>query len=433
MEIQNSPAWNPRTKRTVALVALFFFLGIAWLARSSLPLVLVSALLAFIFNPITTLITKHVFRAKDNRGGRRSLAVLITFILAILMIAILFLVIVPVVVQEATLFGQRIPTLLEEAETSLESFLSQPIFFNNEPLMVDGAIFVPLDRIEEATGTRDLRQLLQLDTLDFGAAAQTFLASAQGLSGPAFSFVGGAFNTLINTIFLIMLTFYFLKDGDRFIGSAIELVPIEYQNDAKRLSEALGDVWGAYLRGQLILCFVMGFVVYIAASFLGVQNALLLGVLAGVLEFIPNLGPLIALIPAAFLALFTPSSTFPALDGVVFMLVVIAVWTGLQNLEAVFLVPRIIGDSLDLHPAVVSVSVLAGAAIAGALGVILAAPFVASGRVVTRYIYGKLTNTNPFHEHDEQRRRPHTNPLTALWKFINFIIEALSKKRTNAK
>jgi predicted PurR-regulated permease PerM len=414
MDATPSPQWTPRTKRTVLLVLLVLFLILLWFSRSSLPLVLISAILAFLLNPLTTLISKHVLRAKENDGARRSIAVLITFLLAILAIAVLFLVIIPVVVEEAANFGQRIPSLIEEAELGLEAYLSQPIIFNNAPLVLEGEVFIPLDRIEEATGTRDLSQLLQLDSLDLGAAVQTFFASAQSLSGPAFSFLGGAFNTLINTIFLIMLIFYFLKDGDKFVNSAIGLVPSDYQSDAKRLVGSLGDVWAAYLRGQLILCIVMGFVVYFAASFLGLPNALLLGVLAGVLEFIPNLGPLIALIPAAFLALFSSSTTFPALSGVVFMFVVIAVWTGLQNLESVFLVPRIIGDSLDLHPVVVSISVLVGAAIAGALGVILAAPIVASGRVIMRYIYGKLTNTNPFHEADEQRRQPKNDLLRSI-------------------
>jgi predicted PurR-regulated permease PerM len=251
-----------------------------------------------------------------------------------------------------------------------------------------------------------------------GAAVQTFLSSVQNLSGPAFSFVGGAFNTVINSIFLIMLTFYLLKDGDRFIASTIELVPADYQSDAKRLFGALGDVWAAYLRGQLLLCLV--------------PNALLLGVLAGVLEFIPNLGPLIALIPAAFLALFSTSTTFPNLEGFVFMLVVIVVWTMLQNLESVFLVPRIIGDSLDLHPVVVMVAVLVGAAIAGALGVILAAPFVASGRVIARYLYGKLTNTNPFHEADVQSREPQGNFLSdliaGLWIRVKNAMNSFNKR-----
>jgi hypothetical protein len=104
------------------------------------------------------------------------------------------------------------------------------------------------------------------------------------------------------------------------------------------------------------------------------------------------------------------------------MLVVIVVWTALQNIEAVFLVPRIMGDSLHLHPLVVVIAVMGGAALAGALGVILAAPFVASGRVIAQYIYGKIMNTDPFPILDEDvPKEPPTfwaKQFKSLWKFV---------------
>jgi predicted PurR-regulated permease PerM len=194
------------------------------------------------------------------------------------------------------------------------------------------------------------------------------------------------------------MTFYLLKDGRHFIQNVIELAPDGYQGDAARIVSELGSVWNAYIRGQFILCLTIGIAVYILASLLGVPNAPILGLLAGILEFIPNLGPLLALIPAAFLALVSQSTTLPFLEGVPFMLVVIVVWTGLQNVEALFLVPRVMGSSLNLHPLVVIIAVLSGAALAGPLGVILAAPTVASVRIFARYIYGKLTNRPPFPE-----------------------------------
>src|SRR5699024_405686 len=86
----------------------------------------------------------------------------------------------------------------------------------------------------------------------------------------------------------------------------------------------------------------------------------------------------------------------PFLEGVPFMLTVIVVWTLLRNIEAVILVPRVMGGSLNLHPFVVMVGVLAGAAVGGALGVVLAAPIIASVRVFGQYIYGKLSDTDPF-------------------------------------
>lgn len=422
MKSENSPQWNLHTKRTVTMVAFLFAIILVWFLRNVLPIVIVSALVAFILNPLVTLLTKRVFISQDNRGARRGFAAIITFLLALITIIILFLVIIPDLIEEIGSFGGQIPAFVQQFETEIEAFLDQPISFGDDTLMFEGEPFIPLDRIEEITGSRDISALLLLDQIDLTAATETFIGSARNLSGPAFSFVGGAFNTLINMIFLIMMTFYLLKDGGNFIHTFINVVPADYQDDAHRLFEELGHVWNAYLRGQLILSLVMGSAVYFAATLLGLPNAAILGLLAGVLEFIPNLGPLIALIPAALLALISQSTTLPVLSGVPFMLVVIFVWTMLQNIEAVFLVPRIMGDSLDLHPFIVILAILGGAAFGGALGIILAAPFVASSRVVAHYVYGKLTDTEPFRELEDERIKARvtllSQVLVACWNAI---------------
>ncbi len=414
MKPENSPQWNLHTKRTVTLIAFLFCVLVLWFLRSIFPIVIVSVLIAFILNPLASLLTKRVFISQDNRGARRGFAAVITFLLTLIAIIILFLVIIPDLINEIATFGGQLPAFIQEFETEIEAFLDQPISFGDETFMFEGEPLVPLDRIEEITGSRDISALLQLDQIDLTAATETFIGSARNLSGPAFSFVGGAFNSLINMIFLVMMTFYLLKDGGNFIQNFINIVPVDYQEDAHRLFEELGHVWNAYLRGQIILSIVMGFAVYSAATLLGLPNAAILGLLAGVLEFIPNLGPLIALIPAALLALISQSTTIPALSGVSFMFVVIFVWTMLQNIEAVFLVPRIMGDSLDLHPFIVIIAVLGGAAFGGALGIILAAPFVASGRVIAHYIYGKLTDTEPFRELEDERIKARVNLLSQI-------------------
>lgn len=425
MNPENSPQWNLHTKRTVAMLSFLFFVLMLWFLKTILPIVIVSVLIAFVLNPLVSLLTQRVFIAQDNSGARRGLATLITFLLALFTIIILFLVIIPDLTEEIASFGGQLPAFIQQFEAEIETFLDQPISFGDDTFMLEGEPFIPLDRIEEITGSRDISALLQLDQIDLTAATETFIGSARNLSGPAFSFVGGAFSTLISTIFLVMMTFYLLKDGGMFIQNFIKVVPSDYQADAQRLFEELGHVWNAYLRGQLILSLVMGFAVYFAATLLGLPNAPILGLLAGVLEFIPNLGPLIALIPAALLALISQSTTIPALSGVTFMFVVIFVWTMLQNIEAVVLVPRIMGDSLDLHPFMVILAVLGGAAVGGALGIILAAPFVASGRVIAHYIYGKLTDTEPFRELEDERIKARVTLfsqfIVACWNGLNSI------------
>jgi predicted PurR-regulated permease PerM len=318
--------------------------------------------------------------------------------------------------------------LLRTLEADLEVILAEPISFNGEPILLDGAPIVPLDRIEEATGTRRLSELLRFDEINLQGAAEALFSSARNLSGPAFSFFGGAFNTLINVTFLLMMTFYLLKDGGRFLDGIVSLVPAEYQQDGQLLLKQLTNVWDAYVRGQLILCLVMGIVVYLAALVLGVPNAPILGLLAGVLEFIPTLGPFIALIPAAFLALVSESSTFAGLSGFPFMLLVIVVWTGLQNLESIFLVPRIMGDSLDLHPFVVIIGVLVGAALVGPLGVILAAPSVASARVIIQYIYRKLSGQPPFADGADVHKPP-ADPFSGIINALKQVYNRLLNRQ----
>lgn len=393
----SSPPWSTRTKRTVALVCLALILLLGWFLRDILPLVVVSVLVAFLLNPLVSFLANRVLRIPFlSEAGRRGWATIIAFVVVILVITTFLILVVPMLIDQIQEFTLNLPRLLRSVEFELERLLSQPLMFNNEPILIDGAEIIPLQRIADATGTPDPSQVIQLGSLNIEAASQAFFSQLSSLTGPAFSFLGGAFNTLINITFLIMMTFYLLKDGHLFINHMTALAPDEYKDDVGRVLNQLVGVWNGYIRGQLILCVFMGVLVYLVAVLLGVPNAPILGLLSGVLEFIPNLGPFIALVPAALLGLVSQSSTFPFLEGITFMIVIIVVWTGLQNIEAIFLVPRVMGDSLDLHPYVVILAVLGGAALAGPLGVILAAPTVASARVFGRYIYRKMLGLPPF-------------------------------------
>lgn len=428
-QVSLSPEWSPLTRRIVALLALAAAVALLFFVQEILPLVIVSALLAFLLNPLVTWLQKRVLRLPfPGQETQRGCAVALAFLLVICLFSVIILVVVPGIVAQVEEFGETVPALLSDAEEELERILSEPLTFNGVPVLLDGRPLIPLERIAEMTGTTDLRQIIRLSDLDFGQAAGAFLSSARSLTGPAFSFLGSAFNTVINLIFLVMMTFYMLRDGHRFVAHVLQLAPEGYEDDTARLLAELGLVWSAYIRGQIILCVTMGVVVYVTALALGVPGAPILGLLSGLLEFIPNLGPFLALIPAALMALVNHSTTIPFLEGIPFMMVVIVVWTMLQNLEAVFLVPRIMGSSLELHPLAVIISVLAGAALAGPLGVILASPTLASARVIARYVYGKLTHRPPFPERTPLSTPPPLLARPALW--LRTVIDtALAKRR----
>lgn len=393
----NSPAWNSRTKRIVAIGSLVVIgLTVAWLAEI-LPLVMISAVLAYLLYPIVSLIERRILGTGPLRRVQgRGLAVALTFVLVIALFAVIVLVIAPVIVAQLEEFGRNIPQLLQDLEDELERILSEPLMFNGEPVLIEGKPFIPLERLLEATGTRGINDLLHLENLDVVGAAQTFLGSLGSVTGPAFGFLGDAFNALINFTFLIVMMIYLMKDGERFAHRLVELTSDLYQDDARRLLHELARVWNAYLRGQILVSVITGVLIFVAAVILGLPNAPMLGLFSGLLQLIPNIGPFLAIIPAAFLALVSQSNSLSFLSGLGFMLVVVAVWIVIQDYILFVIVPRLMGRTLDLHPYVVIIAVIGGASVAGALGVILSVPFVASARLLAGYVYGKLMDRDPF-------------------------------------
>ncbi len=381
-----SPRWSLRTKRTVALILLLVLFVFTWRLGDMWPPLIVSLVLAYLLNPGVSFFDRYL--PVRNANIRRMLATVLTFFLAVGLVVLVLVILVPAIVAQLRQFGDGIPTLAAQINDALEQVLSTRF-------TIGGQTIVPLDVLRDQLGVEpemplDIHALI--GTVDVASAVQSFLGP---LTSPVLGALGTAVSGIVSMIFVLTMVFYLMKDGPQFLDYIEALAPPSYRADIRYLLHGLGGVWNAYLRGQIVLSLIMGVVVFFSATLLGVRSPLVLGLLSGLLEFIPNLGPALALLPAALFALFFPSTTIPGLQGLVFMLVVIVVWTGLQNLEAIFLVPRIMGGSLDLHPFIVIVAVIGGATLAGALGVILAAPVTASLRVLGEYLYVKLLDDIP--------------------------------------
>lgn len=382
----SSPPWSARTKRIVAVI-LFVVVGVfAWRLDDLWPPLVISLVLAYLLSPIVAALDRRLPIARQEL--RRAISTTLAFILAIMVVVVTVLVLVPPIIQQLQQFGRGFPALLAQISDAIERVLSAQI-------TIGGTTYVPLEIIRAQLGLAPDAPL-NLETLigdvNLGGILQSLLGP---LASPVLGALGTAISVILMGLFVLTMTFFLMKDGPRFVERIEVLVPPSYRGDVHGLFQALGQVWNAYLRGQFILCVTMGVAGFSAATILGLPNPLVLGLINGILEFIPNLGPALALLPAGLFALFFPSTTIPGLQGVWFMLVVIVVWTGLQNLEAIFLVPRVMGDNLNLHPFVVILAVIGGASLAGALGVILAAPVVASLRVLGEYLYTKLFDRPP--------------------------------------
>ena len=212
--------------------------------------------------------------------------------------------------------------------------------------------------------------------------------------------------TLITVLIVFFLSLYMTKDAPKIRSYVASLFPASYQPEVVDLFRRMGFIWQAFFRGQIMLSLVVGVVVWAALSAVGMPGALLLGILAGMLEVIPNLGPVIAMIPAIIIALIQGSPLLGPLgiSNVGFALIIVAIYFIIQQLENNILVPRIIGSSVNLHPIIVICGVAIGFQVFGILGALLAAPIIATLRVLGSYIHAKLLGYQPFV--DDERPRP---------------------------
>ncbi len=207
--------------------------------------------------------------------------------------------------------------------------------------------------------------------------------------------VFSAAETVLLVIFTFLIGFYLTRDAEGFRSWASGLIPPAYRDDARGLIKEIDTIWSAFFRGQVILALVVTVLLTGVSAVLGLPQPLLMGVLGGLMEFLPSVGHAVWLVTAGILALVEGSSTLPV-SNVVFLLIVIGVHIAYTQFDLNYLIPRIIGQQVHLHPMVVILGIIVGASVGGVLGVALAAPTIASLRVVGRYVYARLFDMDPF-------------------------------------
>jgi predicted PurR-regulated permease PerM len=201
-----------------------------------------------------------------------------------------------------------------------------------------------------------------------------------GNGGDAIHLAGEVVARLLDSLLVIVVSFYLLLDGKRLGIYLLKFVPAGSRARTGYVAGRIHAVLGAYLRGQLLLIGLMSLVSFLILQFVfQVPYALPLGILTGFLEILPLLGPAIAAVLAAGVAL--------AAHGPGAALGVIVAYTILRQLEDQVVMPFVVGRAVELHPVVTIFAVLAGGAMAGALGMLLAVPAAAAIKVVLDFLY----------------------------------------------
>lgn len=384
-----SAAWDHATKRTVVVILLVAMAGAVWISRPVIPLLVIAGVVAYFLSPIVDL--------AERARIPRTISTIVLYVL--LMVA---LILTPILL--APILGEQLASLnFDVPSTAFRLFAWVGDAVNNLPDTLEVMGF----EIQLSGLTQQIEQGYQeftfIPTLaEILTYIQQLISTATNLvsstAAIGVSLVGGIVQVFITTVVIFFLSLYFTKDAPRIRAYIEGLVPQSYQSEWIDLLRRMGYIWQAFFRGQFTLGLVIGIVTWLALELAGMPGALLLGILAGVLEIIPTLGPILASIPAVIIALIQGSTVLGdyGVSNFGFALITVAIYFIIQQLENNLLVPRIIGGGVNLHPIVVVCGVAIGFNLFGILGALFAAPVIASLRVLGGYIHAKLLDYPPF-------------------------------------
>jgi len=328
----------------IALLSGMYFL---YTVRIVLPLFILAFVLAYLLNPLVTNLEK--------RGFVRSLAILIVYasVLGGIVLGVIYA--FPIIAKEIDKFSQMLPALIMQMQETLNNF-----YENYQRVQIP----------------ESLRQVID-DTIN--NIEQFLIATLDAIAEKALGILSGLIIILISPI----LAFYILKDRNLLGERIMELFPISFRRELSHLWKEIDRVLTKFIRGHLLIAFLVGLMMAIGFSIIGLPFAILLGIIVGIFDLIPYFGPILGILPAIVIALL--ESPVKALYVLLLMILV-------QQIETNILSPKILGESVGLHPLTVIFVVLAGGHLFGLLGLLLAVPFTAVARIVANYWVDRVVN-----------------------------------------
>ena len=334
----------------VGLAALLLF----WLLKQSIDALgpfIIALLLAYLMLPLVDRLARILPRV---------VAILVVYLVFIGIVAGLIAWIVPRVSGQLNQLVEQLPTYYTRAQ-SVGADLGR--WYNSLPL------------------TPEVRTSIQNSLKEAGSslasAVQSGLTSTIGVVTRTMGF-------LVGLLIIPFWLFYVLKDKERGISAFNGMLPISWRSDVWHILRIVNHVLSSYIRGQLFLGLAVGVATTIGMILVGAPYPLVLGTISGLTEIIPVVGPILGAVPGLGLALFSGDST-----GL--FLKVLLVYVLVQQLENNLLVPKIQGDSVKLHPAIIMVSLVVGSQVGGLFGLIAAVPVAAILRDIYLYLYRRFT------------------------------------------
>jgi predicted PurR-regulated permease PerM len=375
-----SPRWSPITKLLVGLVmvGIIAFL-LSRFANLVTPLLIVF-IISYLFHPLTSAIARGL-----NVSWRAAVNILYLLIL-VLLIGLVTLGGVGLVQQVQSLIG-----VIQDFVTNLPKYVAD----------ISGQVY------QIGPFILDMRRL------DLNAISQQLLSFVQPLLGRTGNIVGalasGAAEVFGWTFFVLLVSYFVMVESSGLQSDLFRVEVPGYSEDLRRLGKELSRIWNAFLRGQIFI-FTLATVIYIILlSILGVRYAIGLAFMAGLAKFLPYIGPAITWVVMALVTLIQDNPF--GLEHWVYAAIVVTITLVIDQIIDSFITPRIMARTLRVHPAAVLVIALIAANLLGILGVVIAAPFLASITLLGKYIMRKMLDLEPWPEKEGEL----PSPVSSEW------------------
>ncbi|MEY8304946.1 AI-2E family transporter [Anaerosalibacter bizertensis] len=313
-------------------------------------ILVLSSILAYLLNPIVD------FFKKKNIPDLWS--VIFVYIIIFLIIFIFSFVLIPKIIREFRNIGSILPDYLNKIYEYIDRVQNKYYSnFKNLPPQFDGIRDIFEENINnlESIIIKWIKKFVDITT--------------------------NAFSKIFTLILVPIISFYFLKDKEFFKKKIYLTIPKAYRGEIVKLFKEMDKSISQFIRGRIIVGIFVGITTTIALFILNIDFAFSIGMLAGIADIIPYFGPVIGIIPAVFFAL---------LEGPLKALWVIITFTTIQQIENNIITPKVVGESVGIHPVTVIISLILGGGFFGILGMILAIPVVAVVKILYSYIVEKV-------------------------------------------
>ncbi|MGB5332732.1 MAG: AI-2E family transporter [Woeseiaceae bacterium] len=336
------------------LVAIVLTGWLFYLLAPVLTPFVAAALLAYMGDPLADRLQKLKMP--------RTLAVVAVFLITFLLLALLILLVGPLIKSQIAALFDALPDLARRAE---QEWLPSVTGWLNLESGDDVGIGAFLARYSDMVGSWSGKLLLSV------------------------SKSGGALATAVLSLFLIpILTFYLLRDWDSILVHIGALIPESQRDTVFQLARETDDVLGAFLRGQLLVMAALALIYSLGLSLVGLKFAIAIGVVAGLVSFVPYLGFVFGIALAGLTVALEPNPLWQLVG-------VVVTFTLAQLLEGSVLTPKLVGDRIGLHPVIIIFAVAAGGQLFGFFGVLLALPAAAVLSVLVRFAFHRYLKEHP--------------------------------------